>query len=144
MIFESGFAEALASFAYSLNVFFEDWLALGSEIDGMIPGEQVFIAGYPGVAEASERPLLVSGIVSSDPRYPAVFGRERLGNSVLCQSFSWDGMSGAPVLGVSPSIGRTKVVGINAGHVHGSVITGGVISHFVRSDALLELFDQLG
>ena len=107
------------------NIFESDWLALESEIDLLMPGEEVFIVGFPGLAGESERPVLVSGIISSDPRYPAVFGNAKnLGNAVLCQSYSWQGMSGAPVLGFSESIGKTKIIGINAGHVGGSGITG--------------------
>jgi Trypsin-like peptidase domain len=120
-----------------------DWLATGSEIDRLTPGEQVFIVGYPGLVGARNRPVLVSGIISSDPRYPAAFGNAELGNAVLCHSFSWPGMSGAPVLGISEALGKTKIIGINAGHVGGSGITGGAISHFVRSSALIELLDQL-
>lgn len=134
------FAPPLLSLVRVLSVYdaMEGWLASKSEIDGLWPGEEVFLVGYPGLAGVSERPVLVSGIISSDPRYPAVFGNAtNLGNAVLCQSFSWRGMSGAPVLGFSESIGKTKIIGINAGHVGG--VGGGIISHFVRSDALIDL-----
>ena len=86
---------------------------------------------------------MVTGTIASDPRYPAIFGNAKLNKAVLCHSFSWEGMSGAPVLGISSAIGHTKIIGINAGHVGGSGITGGVISHFVRSSALIELLDSL-
>lgn len=109
-----------------------------------MPGEEVFIAGYPGITVASERPVLDTGIISSDPRYPASFGRAELGDSVLCQSFSWEGMSGAPVLSFSEVLGRGKLIGINAGHVRDSTYNaGGVISHFVRSSALIELLERV-
>ncbi|MBI2697223.1 S1 family peptidase [Mycobacterium nebraskense] len=116
-----------------------EWLASATEIDGLMPGEEIFLAGYPGMAGPIERPLIVRGIIASDPRHPATFGKAHLGNAVLCHSFSWSGMSGAPVLGISQSIGKVKLIGVNAGHVGGSGITGGVISHFVRSSALTEL-----
>jgi len=144
-IFESCFAPPLLSFVKALNVYASDYLASATEIHGLWPGEEVFIVGYPGIAGASERPVLVTGVIASDPRYPAVFGNAKnLKNAVLCQSFSWRGMSGAPVLGFSESIGKTKIIGINAGHVGGSGAgVGGVISHFVRSDALIQLLEQL-
>jgi hypothetical protein len=91
------------------------------------------------------RPLLVSGIVSSDPRYPATFGNLVLPHSVFCHSFSWSGMSGAPVLGFSDSLGNLgKIFGVNAGHVADDGVGGGVISHFVRSDTARELLAQMG
>jgi hypothetical protein len=103
------------------------------------------IAGYPALGElSSERPLLVSGIISSDPRYPANFIRESLPASVLCHSFSWGGMSGSPVLGLSQSIGKSKILGVNCGHIASQGVSGGVISYFARSDALIEMLSSTG
>ncbi len=130
-----------------------DWLASDTELRMLLPGDQVFIAGYPGIIETGgggrspsrdERPIIVGGTVASDPRYPATFGDARLNNAVLCHSFSWGGMSGAPVFAFSQSIGITKIIGINAGHIRGQGPAGGVISHFVRSSALVDLLVQLG
>jgi S1-C subfamily serine protease len=137
------FDPPLAEIGPALNVYNSDWLAEESEIDLLMPGEEVFIVGYPGISGPSERPVLVTGIISSDPRYPAVFGNAELGNAVLCQSFSWQGMSGAPVLGFSESIGKTKIIGINAGHIAGSGVSGGTISHFVRSSEVIEILRPL-
>lgn len=123
--------------------FGEEWLATGPEINGLMPGEQIFIAGYPAVDGATDRPLMVNGIISSDPRYPAAFGNTDLGDVVLCHSFSWGGMSGAPVFGFSESIGRSKVIGVNAGHIAAQGISGGVISHFVKSSALIDLIEHV-
>ena len=129
------------------------WLASDAELAMLLPGDQIFIAGYPGViavegggrsATHDDRPIIVSGIVASDPRYPATFGDAVLHNAVLCHSFSWGGMSGAPVFAFSQAIGVTKVVGINAGHIRGQGPAGGVISHFVRSSALIDLMVDLG
>ena len=95
-----------------------NWLATTKQLNSVVPGEDVFIAGYPGLGKLGfERPLLVSGIVSSDPRYPATFVDETLPSSVLCHSFSWGGMSGAPVVGISSAIGESKLFGVNAGHI---------------------------
>ena len=38
----------------------------------------------------------------------------------------------------------TKVIGINAGHIHSQGPAGGVISHFVRSNALIDLLVDQG
>jgi len=87
---------------------------------------------------------MVGGIVASDPRYPATFGDAMLHNAVLCHSFRWGGMSGAPVFAFPQGIGVTKVIGINAGHIHSQGPAGGVISHFVRSNALIDLLVDQG
>ncbi|OMC02461.1 hypothetical protein A5733_02135 [Mycobacterium sp. NS-7484] len=130
-----------------------NWLASDAELRRLLPGDQVFIAGYPGVIAAEgggrsatkdDRPIIVNGIVASDPRYPATFGDAVLNNAVLCHSFSWGGMSGSPVFAFSQGIGVGKIVGINAGHIRGQGPAGGVISHFVRSSALIDLLVQLG
>lgn len=130
-----------------------EWLASEAELRQLLPGDQVHIAGYPGVAytdgggrsvNKDDRPIIVSGIVASDARYPATFGDTRPHNAVLCHSFSWGGMSGAPVFGFSESIGTTKILGVNAGHIKGQGTSGGVISYFVRSSALLELLAEVG
>jgi hypothetical protein len=129
------------------------WLASDTELSMLLPGDQVFIAGYPGVsmtegggrsAEKDDRPIIVGGIIASDPRHPAMFGDAVLRNAVLCHSFSWGGMSGAPVFAFSQHIGVTKLIGINAGHIRGQGPAGGVISHFVRSSALIDLLVELG
>jgi hypothetical protein len=129
-----------------------DWLASDTELRKVLPGDQVFIAGYPGVvatdgggrsATKDDSPIIVGGIVASDPRYPATFGDAVLNNAVLCHSFSWGGMSGAPVFGFSKDIGTTKLIGVNVGHIHGQGPAGGVISHFVRSSALIDMLVQL-
>jgi hypothetical protein len=130
---------------WALNHYSLDWLASTEQLDSALPGDSVFIAGYPALGElSSERPLLVSGIISSDPRYPANFIRESLPASVLCHSFSWGGMSGSPVLGLSQSIGKSKILGVNCGHIASQGVSGGVISYFARSDALIEMLSSTG
>lgn len=121
-----------------------DWLASGPDLQLLTPGDQIFIAGYPShEGVQSERPLIVSGIVASDPQYPAMFGPTRLRDAVFCHSFSWGGMSGAPVFGFSAEMEKVRIVGINGGHIESNDVSGGVISHFVRSSALIELLEHL-
>jgi hypothetical protein len=96
-----------------------EWCATTEELNSVLPGDDVFIAGYPGLSGLApgivrlDRPLLVSGIVSSDPRYPANFVDFSKPGYVFCHSFSWGGMSGAPVIGISHSIGSVKLLGVN-------------------------------
>jgi Trypsin-like peptidase domain len=137
--------QEIASPVWQLNHYGMSWLATTQQLNSVVPGDDVFIAGYPGLGTLGiDRPLLVSGIVSSDPRYPATFVDETLPSSVLCHSFSWGGMSGAPVVGISSAIGESKLFGVNAGHIASQGVAGGVIAHFVRSDALIELLVDIG
>jgi hypothetical protein len=93
-------------------------LASQQELGRLCIGDVVYTAGYPAVGGViGDRPILVSGTLASDPRYEAVFGTTKLSHSILCHSFSWAGMSGAPVLALSQGIGWARVVGVNAGHI---------------------------
>ena len=86
----------------------------------------------------------VQGIVSSDPRFPAVIGSRTFQHSVLCHSSSWSRMSGSPILAPLPTLTESRMVGVNAGHVNLQGIGGGVLSHFVCSDYVLELLASHG
>lgn len=123
-----------------------DMLARPSEVaEYLAAGEVIYTAGYPSVAgEVADRPLLVQGIVSSDPRFPAAIGANTLPHSVLCHSFSWGGMSGAPVVAPLPALTQSRIVGVNAGHVDLQGTSGGVLAHFVHSDRVLELLAAQG
>jgi hypothetical protein len=84
--------------------------------------------------------VLVSGIISSDPRYPATFGHANLSNAVLCHSFTghppnvydFDWLASASDIDLLIPGEQVMIVGY-----------GGAISHFVRSSALIELVGQL-
>lgn len=121
-------------------------LATAQELRSYVaPGDAMLMAGYPSVAGAvGARPVLTQGVVSSDPRFPATIGPEVLAHSVLSHSFSWGGMSGAPVISVSATLGETRIIGVNAGHVDLHGVGGGVLSHFVRAERLLEMLASLG
>lgn len=137
--------QEIPSAEWQVNHYSTDWLATRAELNSVLPGDSVYIAGFPGLDQVvPERPLLVAGIVSSDPRYPATFGDEKLENSVLCHAFSWEGMSGAPVVGVPSMVSKARVLGVNAGHIASNGVAGGVISHFIRSDALIDLLVSMG
>ena len=45
-------------------------------------------------------------------------------------------MSGGPVMGFSYAIGKSRLIGVNVGHIESRGVSGGVISHFVRADAI--------
>ncbi|MFF8373534.1 serine protease [Streptomyces lydicus] len=127
--------------------------------DGHVhPGTQVLAAGYPALGGQcdAERLILVGGVVASDPRYPAEFEGAAFPDSVLCHAFSRAGMSGAPVFAPiqerrweedpeAPTVKfRLGIAGVNAGHLEMMGSSDGVISHFVKSTALLEMLADLG
>jgi Trypsin-like peptidase domain len=118
-------------------------------------GTQILMAGYPSFGGQSDaiRPILVEGIVSSDPRFPAELEGVRYPRSALCHAFSRAGMSGAPVLAAVLKKPQGKdalpefqlnVIGVNAGHLRTAGSSEGVISHFVTSIALLEMLADEG
>ena len=53
-------------------------------------------------------------------------------------------MSGSPILAPLPTLTESRMVGVNAGHVNSQGIGGGVLSHFVCSDYVLELLASHG
>lgn len=118
----------------------EDFLPTVSHLERHLrPGGELVVPGFPSVGgEVGSRPILATGFVSSDPRYPATLGGQTLDHSVLCHGFSWGGMSGAPVFALLKD--NICIVGVNAGHIDFQGAAGGVISHFVRIDRLIELF----
>lgn len=50
----------------------------------------------------------------------------------------------APVIGLSDATGAVKIFGVNAGHIASQGVAGGVISHFVRSDAPIKFLKSIG
>jgi hypothetical protein len=116
-------------------------------------GSSIVIPGYPAPnGVAADRPILVGGVVASDPRVDAEVGAEKFAGGVLCHAFSWGGMSGSPVLAaiqkptwadVMGEPARLSLVGVNAGHVISNG-TSGVMSHFVKSTVLINLLAGLG
>lgn len=121
-------------------------------------GDLIAILGYPElhVGEQTERPLVLTGFIASDPRYVPeprlklstghVVSGERL---VLYQGFSRPGASGSLVfavhrgLNLSPPIDELPhrhggFVGINVGRVLGTNAEPSSLSYFARSDAVLE------
>ncbi|WP_328580463.1 trypsin-like peptidase domain-containing protein [Streptomyces sp. NBC_00370] len=122
-------------------------------------GTPVLASGYPGIGGVSaDRPILVGGVVASDPRYPAAIGELCKPGEVLCHSFSWSGMSGAPVLCRIPhptvdwesletnSFDQAFLAGVNVGHVdiNGDTTAAGTLTRFIRSDIVVDLLRGAG
>lgn len=135
-------------------------LALQREFDSgdVTVGRQVLMPGYPGINDqAAQRPILVGGVIATDPRFPAELGPDVYEDEVLCHAFSWKGMSGSPVLCMVPrpttwgdlesgmSSMTAVLAGVNAGHIEPrSDAAAGAISRFVRGDVLADLLRQVG
>jgi hypothetical protein len=120
-------------------------------------GTQVLSAGYPSLGGQTNttRPILVGGVVASDPRFPSEFEGTTYPESALCHAFSRSGMSGAPVFAPIPKkrwddesdepiAFALGIIGVNAGHLRTPGASDGVISHFVKSTALLRVLARLG
>jgi hypothetical protein len=119
--------------------------------DGLYPGEQVFYAGFPDPHDKlAQRPLLRSGTVASDPKYPYSNTGEDEGARVAYEAFSSGGASGSPVWAAARSFkdypgSRTgAVVGVNAGHIEGSFGAHSGISFFYKSSIVLQLLRNSG
>lgn len=122
--------------------------------EGLIyTGGPLLMPGYPGSGgSTSERPILVSGSIASDPRYSAALGGKDFPNRVLCHSFSREGMSGAPVFGILPPttdwtgepVGeQLALLGVNTGHID-MTDEPSVLSLFVPAPAIVALIARTG
>lgn len=138
-----------------------NWFGIGTlagphayDLGEVTVGNNVVMPGYPALDGVSaERPILVGGVIASDPRFDGTVGGNSYPESVLCHAFSWGGMSGAPVLAFVPmhTWGEMEgkrlqlaLIGINSGHIASSGSSSGVLSHFVKSLALLQILVHLG
>jgi hypothetical protein len=115
--------------------------------ESLLPGEQIFFAGYPEQYDRlADRPLMRSGIIASDPRYPYSSTGKDEGDRIAYEGFSSEGASGSAVWASSRSFEgyhnarAGAIVGVNGGHYnaeYGGHHTG--ISFFYKSSAILEL-----
>ncbi len=92
-------------------------------------GAQIsFTSFQPWRDTKSERPILRTGILSSDPKYPFESEACKLKDVHLLEAFSFDGSSGSPVIanarGVNTGAGLSggnfrpaKIIGIMTGHL---------------------------
>lgn len=125
-------------------------------------GDYLTTIGFPPLAgKPTERPVLTSGVIASDPCNPPsddflahFVGRKAAGRYVLADSHSRGGMSGgmvvAPQRGLLPGAGlsgtpdarRMWIVGVNAGHLRPDE-HGITHAYFYRSDAIIECLTSL-
>jgi hypothetical protein len=120
-------------------------------------GEPVSAIGYVDQHDTLDlRPLLRSGKVASDPRYPfsipmADGTREHRGAIVAYDCFSWEGLSGGPVFAVQIGSHLLQdglyrpafLAGVNAGHLPSSSRDHSGLSYFYRVETLLSLVNEV-
>jgi hypothetical protein len=103
-----------------------EMLAGDDDMKQLSPGSHILLPSYSAhYDQSSERPVMRGGIISSDPEsnYQAV-GQEPA-RRVLFQAQSAEGASGGPVFALMEDVG--VLLGINAGHLTGSVPKIGTI-----------------
>ncbi len=105
----------------------------------------VAFVGFPnGYDKADNRPILRSGVVSSDPRFDYYYNDTIRGRCLAYEAFSFGGSSGSPVFAlvqISPSTQKVLLIGINAGHIDNQQQHSG-LSYLYKSNIILELIDK--
>jgi hypothetical protein len=126
-----------------------NWIA-----NNLNPCEFAAFPGYPiGSDLLSDRPIVRLGTIASDPRTDYSHLTSYLGRRIAYEALSSAGSSGSPVIapqrGFRAGAGLTttafregKVIGINAGHIHGANAQHSGISYFIKSEAILGLLNQ--
>jgi len=136
---------------------YRDMLSTRSEFDGSIisAADMVVTVGYPEInGVATEAPLLIPGMLSSDPRIAEPLPGLPAG-IVAYHAFSRSGLSGSPVIapargikvdgGISlesPGWRTTRIVGVNAGHLNRNSHDPMPLSYFCPSWAVLDIIDS--
>jgi len=135
-----------------------DLLSPRSDFDGSIisAADMVAVIGYPEInGDATDSPLLIPGILSSDPRISAPLPGLPT-DIVAYHAFSRSGMSGAPVVAPTRGLKVTgdisiesadwrgvRIVGVNSGHLRRDSNDPMPLSYFCPSWAVLEILDQV-
>jgi hypothetical protein len=116
-------------------------------------GDMLAFPGFSnGYDKLASRPILRTGILSSDPRFKYHYNEVIQGDCLLFEAFSFGGSSGSPIFalqkGFAPSQGIVTTgyrefmcIGINAGHIDNKNQHSG-LSYFYKSTVLLDLIDS--
>lgn len=128
-----------------------------SFLSGFSASEFIVFPGYPRWHDRAEhRPIIRSGIVSSDPATNYTGPSDAPGaRRIAFEGFSFDGSSGSPVfclpfgLNAGPGISgisfrHQRLIGINMGHENdGRTGLHSGISRMIKSTVILELMDHM-
>ena len=113
----------------------------------------VFPGFPPWYDKVGNRPIMRTGMVSSDPRYNYSFGEMVLGDCLAYEAFSFEGSSGSPVFALQRSYPGDKMitwpdyrplmlVGINAGALKTVSNHHSGISYLYKSSLIVELIES--
>lgn len=112
------------------------------------PFDLICYSGFPNTHDKlSNRPILRSGNIASDPRFNYSWNNENQGQCVAYEGFSSPGASGSPIFAPSrgmvgiPNSRNGYLIGINAGHIPDNFGHSG-ISYFYKSTAILEIIEK--
>jgi hypothetical protein len=113
----------------------------------------VAFPGYPPwYDQLSQRPILRTGAIASDPRFDYSFSGRYDGKCVGYEAFSFGGSSGSPIFAVQkgpkpgyaisfPGFRELLMIGVNAGHLKAEKGHHSGISYFYKSPAILDIID---
>ena len=126
-------------------------MASAKEFDTVLwPYDEVVFSGFPEQHDKlSNRPILRSGRISSDPKFDYSFSGKFEGEKVAYEAFSSEGASGSPVFAVprgAKSIPESRngfLIGVNAGHINDSNRPGthSGISYFFKSTIIFRIIE---
>lgn len=112
------------------------------------PFDLICYSGFPNPHDKfSNRPILRSGNIASDPKYNYSWNKNYQGHCVAYEGFSSGGASGSPVFAPPrglrniPNSRHGFLIGINAGHIPENFGHSG-ISYFYKTTVILEIISQ--
>ena len=124
--------------------------------DAIRAGDMIVSIGFPKFGDyQTQRPVLTSGLIATDPMFPAPHPKYDNARVVLSDSFSRSGMSGSPVIAVQRGLKlgdslaglphrEMRLVGVNAGHLRAEDGDTMGLAHFVRADVIRCLIEKCG
>jgi hypothetical protein len=113
------------------------------------PFDLICFSGFPDQHDKfSDRPIIRSGHIASDPKYDYSWSKESYGQCVAYEGFSSAGASGSPIfapprgMGHIPNSRNGYLIGVNAGHIDDSYKSHSGISYFYKSTVILEIIEK--
>ncbi len=123
-------------------------LADKKNFNDIFPFDLICYSGFPKQHDKySNRPIIRSGHIASDPRYEYSWNNEFQGQCIAYEGFSSSGASGSPIF--APARGMVGIpdsrhgflIGVNAGHIPEQYGHSG-ISYFYKSTVIHEIIER--
>nr|GFC33147.1 hypothetical protein [Tanacetum cinerariifolium] len=115
----------------------------------MEPLDLICYTGFPSTHDKfSNRPILRSGHIASDPRYNYSWNSDYQGQCVAYEGFSSAGASGSPIFAPSrgmryiPNSRNGYLIGVNAGHIPSQDYGHSGVSYFYKSTVIHEIVES--